>query len=102
MGCDEFVFMGDFNNDLSNSFNRNNELFFFTMESFNMQQLINFPTRATQFSSTLIDYIIVFTDALVTSSGVIPVRDIADRSLVLCELDLAPSVASPTARTFRN
>jgi len=99
---DEIICLGDFNINAFNVFSAAYSAFSTVLDSFCFKQLINEPTRITPYSSTLIDFVIVHSDALVLESGVRDVRSLADHAVVYCVLDLELVPSAPVVRTFRD
>lgn len=78
----EYYLMGDLNCDLSSTcLDHSSRVLMDTAELYNLTQLINEPTRVTEFSSTLIDHIFTNTPDKVVCSGVSHVG-ISDHSLI--------------------
>lgn len=76
----EIITLGDFNcNWLHRSSSKDKSL----VRSANLTQLITEPTRVTQLSSTLIDWILVTNPDQIVSSGVLP-DSFSDHSVVFC------------------
>lgn len=94
---DDIFVLGDLNVDLLNSNQLEN-----CFSAYDFKQLINEPTRVTQFSSTLID--VIFTNKLddIIDSGVINADLVSDHSLIYCTLNLNVSYKIPKFITYRN
>jgi len=100
--AEDFFCVGDFNIDAMN-FNSPYFLRFAdVLESLALVQVIAEPTRVTNNSATLIDYIITNSDTLVGSSGVQPVDDISDHYLVYCTYELPGDIDITNKRTYRD
>lgn len=94
--------MGDFNINLLNNNNYSCQLFQNIYESVGLQQLINNPTRVTQFSSSLIDLIFTLLHTKTIDCGVRADFPVSDHYLVYAILDLNIFDVAPKYHTFRN
>lgn len=92
--CNELVCVGDFNLNLLN-FDSIADNFVKTLETYDLRQIINSPTRVTNTSATLLDLVIVSNSVVVESSGVYDLH-ISDHSLVYCNI----SLSAPQTKTF--
>jgi len=100
--AEDFCCVGDFNID---ALNFNNPYFFRfadVLESLSLTQIINEPTRVTPNSATLIDFIIINSDAPMAGSGVQPVDNISDHNLIFCEFQFHGSGPKPKPITYRD
>lgn len=87
--CDFPVLIsGDFNINMLDSEKREVKEFQSTLTQFNLDQLINNPTRTTEKSSTLIDLIITDQKNIVKESGVLPCTNISDHDGVYAILKI--------------
>jgi len=99
---DEVVILGDFNINAFNMFGNAYSALSSLFESFCFKQLITEPTRITPYSATLIDYILIHSDAYVVGSGVRDVRGLADHCVVYCVVDIDCVPSAPVVRTYRD
>jgi len=72
------------------------------LETYCLTQIINEPTRVSPYSSTLIDYVITPVDLPILDSGVINYHNLADHSLVFCNVNFRNIPDSPILRTYRD
>lgn len=94
---DFVICLGDFNVDFLDLNNPVLNCF----ESYNLEQIINEPTRITQNTSRLIDPIFVSDSNLVLSSGTQSADTFSDHRLVFAELNLKYKKMEPKWVTYR-
>lgn len=83
---DVFVCMGDFNINVLNK-NRDCQFLCNILDSFNLHQIINDPTRVAQNSESLLDIIVINSKELILESGVLTCEPInTDHEAVYCIL----------------
>lgn len=104
--CDELICTGDFNIDLLDGDSTPAGKFFELCDTFGLTQVVNVPTRVTDTSSSLLDYIVVSDKQLIKSVGVEPfLSDLKlDHYLVSCTLTFvsdAPRIIYRNIRDFR-
>ncbi|KAK9680400.1 hypothetical protein QE152_g39118 [Popillia japonica] len=95
---------GDFNIDLNNCDSLASLALIDAVTAFNMVQVIDYPTRITPSTSTIIDLVFVSDRDSILNSAVVPADDISDHELIVCSLktDVVNVDASwRTYRTFR-
>lgn len=87
----ELIILGDFNSnwlDRSSSNDRN------LVKSVNLTQIINEPTRVGQYSSSLLDWILVTNPERITKSGVLS-DCLSDHSIIFCVWKIKVPTSSP-------
>ena len=90
----EYYLLGDLNCDLSvTDLDHSSRVLMDITGLYNLSQLINEPTRVTDFSSTLIDHIFTNTPDKVVCSGVSHIS-ISDHSLIYAYRKLSVSLTS--------
>nr|CAI5835977.1 unnamed protein product [Callosobruchus analis] len=69
-----------------------------------MKQLVNEPTRITENSATLIDYILVSNEEIVSDVGTIHAAEVSDHDLIYCIIHIIvkQKQAFITTRNFKN
>mgnify|MGYP005985976725 FL=1 len=86
---DEIILMGDLNIDFlvpsSPLQNLNNVL-----DTFNLKQVINTPTRITKHSATLLDIICLKSPREILDHGTVDLLHVTDHLLTFCEINLQP------------
>lgn len=95
---EKIIIAGDVNVNL---FNLNNQLTNL-LDSYGFFQVINEPTRVTQFSSTLLDPIYVNDLDMVINSGTINADHISDHRLVFCNINIFIFKSKQKMYTYRN
>lgn len=75
---DEVVLLGDFNINLLDNGRADTRFISKTLDEMNLIQIINEPTRVTEKSSSLIDYIVVSNKLSYRSAGVVDTSKILD------------------------
>lgn len=91
---DKTILLGDLNIDLSNQYSFDSKFLNRHLNSLNLTQLVNEPTRVTNTSCTLIDHIILHQDEEVSKVSVVDTsiitnhqgKKITDHKLIYCEL----------------
>lgn len=96
---EDIICMGDFNIDMLKLDNL--DYFFSVLESFNLKQIIETPTRITQTTATLIDLILVGREEKVVEKGVVDCQ-ISDHQLIYCMIKVTGKRNGPEMRTYRN
>ncbi|KAK9719563.1 hypothetical protein QE152_g22579 [Popillia japonica] len=98
----EIVILGDFNINLLHP-NDSFSLSFSSMcDSLGIKQIINEPTHATKTSSSLIDFILLFSSTPVRASDVKHDLVLSKHDLIFVQLDVPVPVCEPCYRKFRN
>lgn len=82
---ESIILMGDTNVDFLKPYPQTNVLKSI-LESFNLKQIVNQPTRITDSSATLIDIICVSNDTTVNKCGTLDLLDMTDHRMVFCEI----------------
>ena len=72
------------------------------LESFNLTQIIDQPTRITDTSSTLIDIVCISNNINLTHSGTLDLLNMSDHRMVWCEVALQVPKCKPQLNTYRN
>lgn len=98
---DNIIFAGDFNLNLLRPNYSGVDHFNNFLESFNLTQLVNEPTRVTSQSSTLIDILVASDKDLINSIKVSDSNGISDHFLVSCFVTCIKSKISPKLVTYR-
>ena len=97
----DVIFLGDFNVDFLNKRNPAKRKLLDFMRSLDCSQLIDKPTRITDISKSLIDFIFVNNEHRFVESGVIPLS-ISDHSLIYCVLKAGKPKANPRTIEYRS
>lgn len=92
---------GDFNINLLNIENAGVENFYSVLETFNLKQIIEVPTRVTETSESLLDLIIVSMEEDIVEKGVIE-NELSDHHLTHCTLQVCGGRGGPRIFTYRN
>lgn len=95
---DNILIVGDLN---VNFFNPNNKINL-CLTAYNMEQIINEPTRITNYSETLIDPILVSIPEMCSDAGTRNADHISDHRLVFCELNFETKKPPPKLITYRD
>lgn len=82
---DNICFLGDTNIDLLKPDNLSTVSYNNLLDTFELTQMVSFPTRITNTSSTLIDHIITSKSKLISNVNVIS-ADISDHELIECSI----------------
>lgn len=101
VACDEVICCGDTNINFLDLNNRKTSLFMDCIDSFNLKQVINSPTRVTGTSSTLID-IILISNGLDCNCGTQALPHISDHYLIYCTLSIPKLKSEPYYQEIRN
>nr|CAH7723182.1 unnamed protein product [Callosobruchus chinensis] len=88
MDCDQLILTGDFNINMLQLDSAHVKQFTDILISYSLTQLVNFPTRITSTSATLIDLIVCCKNAKISKTDVNPNVHIADHFWIDCHLDL--------------
>lgn len=104
--CDDLICLGDFNMDLLDGDSTPASKFYDLCDTFGLTQVVDVPTRVTDTSSSLLDYIIVSDKQLIRTVNVAPfVSDLKlDHYLVSCALSFvgnAPRIIYKNINDFR-
>lgn len=86
--CSDIICGGDINIDLLDSENSKSIIFNDCIESYNLKQIINTPTRITKSSCTLLDVILISNDKDDYTCGTKEVSSISDHSLTFCSFKI--------------
>lgn len=70
-------------------------------EVFGLHQIVEEPTRISNFSSTLIDFILVTDPSLVLNKAILDMHGISDHRLVHCMLDYKVQKLEQFLLTYR-
>jgi len=90
------IVLGDLNENLLQKDNRLSKV----ISNCNLSQVIQKPTRITQFSSTLLDVILTNKPELILNSDVVPCP-VADHELITATIDIHKPKRKPIIKTFR-
>lgn len=82
------ICLGDFNIDLSDTYNRNRTLLNNFEEFFQFEQLIECPTRCSNNRDSLLDLLFVTPHVPIAQSGLIDMSHISDHSIIYCSLNI--------------
>ena len=93
--------LADFNCDILRPTNPETKAFLDLCNCFNFTQIINQPTRITQYSRTLLDVIFTNKEDLVKKTNVVS-HSISDHELVVATLSLKKPRPRPTYVTIRS
>lgn len=100
--CDVVMFGGDLNVDMleagSPGCSAINQFF----NKYNLTQLVQSPTRISQFGGKLIDVLVTSNPKLISDVQVINMDNISDHHLVLTDLDLQKNRVPISYRTYRD
>lgn len=99
--ADQIIVMGDTNVDFIKP-NCQTELLKSVLDTFNLTQVIDQPTRITDTSSTLIDIICISNDVKVIQSDTLDLLKMSDHRMVWCEVDLQVLKSKPQLYTYRD
>lgn len=102
---DYIIFGGDFNVDFLNVDSSNSKQIISFLNKYNLNQIVSSPTRVTNISSTLIDYIVTSNNDIIHETDVLKMEDISDHALVSCKLKIIKEKCKPkivTNRDYRN
>ena len=72
------------------------------LSGYNLEQIVNQPTRVTHNSATLIDHIVTSNTELVSDLSVLSVDDVSDHCLISCSLNFLTKPKAPVFKTFRD
>lgn len=97
---DEVICMGDFNLNLLDFENVNVKKFTSILESFELCQVIDEPTRITATCETLLDYVII-PEGSIYEKGVMQ-QVFSDHSMVFCKFKISKVKTEPKIITYRN
>lgn len=100
--CDNFVCLGDFNIDMLNVDGAHTQRFLSLLHAYNLNQVINEPTRIGRGNATLIDLILCSNTDFLLDSGVDSSFDVSDHLLIKCKLKLDVSRPKPFFKTYRD
>ena len=92
---------GDFNINLLNIPNPVVDNFYSVLETFNLKQIIEVPTRVTEISESLLDLIIVSMEEDIVEIGVLE-NDSSDHHLIHCTLKVCDVKSGPRIFSYRN
>lgn len=99
---DEIICVGDFNIDFLNVNNLSVLSFNNILDSFGLRQVVNFPTRITSHSLTLLDLVLVSENRGVCKCGSISLENISDHELVYVHLNFKTEGAQAMSREYRD
>lgn len=99
---DKVFCLGDFNTDLLDISSTQARYVQNAFDSFGMTQLVDVPTRITEVSESLLDYVLVSDVDCVSEIRVAPVTDVADHEIIICTLNLQVRKSKPVYKTFRD
>lgn len=88
ISSDNVFCLGDFNLNYLNKSTVEFKYLETLLESFSLTQIIKKPTRVTQESSTLIDYILVNKPNIILRSNVVNMAQFSDHHLIYCLVDM--------------
>lgn len=102
---DDIICTGDFNIDLLDYNSKFTELMHNTFEGLGLTQIVNQPTRITETSATLLDYVLSSKEELVSVLAVKHIPDVSDHELVIFTVNYkfeVPGVKYVNSRDFKN
>lgn len=99
--CDELICTGDFNVDMSELEDMKTIQLRSLIESYNLKQIIDEPTRITDTTATLLD-LIIMSDSLVVCDGGASDFNLTDHQLVYCTLELKKDIKKCQLKTYRS
>lgn len=99
---DEMFCLGDFNIDMLKPDGLATKNFFSLLDTFNLKQMVNTPTRITLTSASLIDLIISSNPDVIKGVNVIPLNHLSDHDLIMCELFVARIAKKAIYKTIRD
>lgn len=102
MECEKIVCGGDFNLNLLDLSNRSAQDFVSCIETYNLQQIINTPTRVTATTNSLIDLILIHKDEKYYNCSTKNVPHVTDHMLVSCSFDTKIITENDKYLTVRN
>nr|CAI5860790.1 unnamed protein product [Callosobruchus analis] len=99
-----WTWRGDFNIDLLDFESAKARYVTDIIEGFGMKQLVKQPTRITENTATLIDYIVVTNEEIVSDVGTIHAAEVSDHELIYCIIDIIVKQKQSfvTTRNFKN
>lgn len=100
--CDHVILTGDFNIDVLQVDRLEVNRLYNILESYDLVQIINKPTRYSQKRCTLIDMMICSAGLNIVDSSVSDAPFIADHCLISCSIESVASTNVPIFRTFRD
>ncbi|XP_031355234.1 uncharacterized protein LOC116179577 [Photinus pyralis] len=100
---DELICVGDFNLDLCDTGRTSTFQFSNLLETLELKQIIDEPTRITKATATLIDFIIVPASKEIAHHGVISLHEVTDHFLVFCNYPVTTKQSKvPTLITYND
>ncbi|XP_031349753.1 uncharacterized protein LOC116175661 [Photinus pyralis] len=100
---DELICVGDFNLDLCDTGRTSTFQFSNLLETLELKQIIDEPTRITKATATLIDFIIVPVSKEIAHHGVISLHEVTDHFLVFCNYPVTTKQSKvPTLITYND
>nr|CAI5834332.1 unnamed protein product [Callosobruchus analis] len=99
---DYIICTGDFNIDISCLERNNTRLLIHLLESYELQQLIDEPTRYTSNSTSIIDLIICSKELDVFNKQVSVDAVIADHNLISCKFKTQTALTKPKVYSYRD
>lgn len=99
---DHILCGGDFNIDYFQIESSANKCLHNILYTYELTQIIDKPTRITDSSSTLLDYIICSKNLKIISTNVCDISEISDHQLISCILDHNKIQVKPFMYTFRD
>lgn len=98
---EDIILMGDINVDFLNP-NSHTNILKSLLDSFNLIQIVDQPTRTTDNSSTLIDIICTSSKMEINECDTLDLLNMTDHRMVFCEIDFAMGISLPKLITYRN
>lgn len=99
---DGMVCVGDFNINMLNINDPITTRFNDILDSFEVSQIIDQPTRNTALVSNLLDLVLCSSDGDILDSGVIPTHGLSDHDAVFCVISMSYIVEERPVRTYRD
>lgn len=100
--CDTFLCSGDFNVNVGDLSNCKVQSFLNILESYNIVQYVDQPTRVTNNTTSILDLILCSEGSLVNKIKVFDDIRISDHCWVSCELDTSMPIREQSTVTYRN
>ena len=99
---DDILCLGDFNIDLLDYNNKRAGAVYNMLDGLCLKQIVSLPTRLTDKSATLIDYILFSKEDLITEVGVKHMPEVSDDELILVTLKYKLKVSPVKFINIRN
>lgn len=99
--ADHIICTGDFNINVLNLQSTYVNNLYSVLETFNLEQIVDTPTRITDISTALIDLILTFREEKIIEKGVLQ-NNSSDHDIVFCVLKVKNKSSEPKLYTYRS